>query len=639
MTTPAVSVVIPCFNGGRFLDNLLAGLAAQTFRDFEIVIVDDGSTEQGTRDKLAELERSVRVIRQENRGLPGARNTGFREARGEFVLPLDCDDNTEPTLLAETVAALRNAPESIGFVFTHMRLTGVTEGVLPRHFNQFDQLFHNRLPYCMLIRKSAWMAVGGYDEAMRDGYEDWEFNIRLTTAGFRGLEIAKPLFVYRVASEGMLLSKSARMHATLWRQIREKYPDLYSLRGLRKAFRESYPGGGIGTLILVAPVFGLTRTLPDAIVNQLLFYFLRVKRHLRRVLALPRTATRDVQDYSAGASPLPSTIDPASPAANTTRDYTVTRPTGTERFISRLRLLMSVVLVATAFYFVSTDAFLTAVRRINVLLVGLSIILFIVQVLVVSWRFQMTLRLCGVRVGFIPALEATSLSVVAGAVLLSPIVGLVLRILVLRNADCPVRTLVLASLVERGVLLVVLVAAALVSAWWLRLDLSWTGSWVHVGWAFVLLGILAAIGWVVVYRLRYIAQIRQEWTRTLIEVRSFATNISGMLVVTLVTIASHVVFLAAAIAAAHATHIELGLLDLSAAVSATMLLASIPVAISGWGVREISLIWLLGHLGVGGSVALAFSIVIGILSLLAAALASAMSLVIGIIERRHEAAI
>src|SRR5215470_10824821 len=208
VSEPAVSVIVPCFNGGRFLDGLCASLAAQTFRDFETIIVDDGSTEEATLQKLASLEPGIRVMPQQNRRLPGARNAGFEQARGEFVLPLDCDDRLAPSFLAETVAALRDAAPDVGFAFAHVRLAGDMDGVMPRHFNRFDQLFLNRLPYCMLIRRSAWQAAGGYDEAMRDGTEDWEFNIRLVQAGFRGVEIAKPLFIYCVSGDGMLMSHS-----------------------------------------------------------------------------------------------------------------------------------------------------------------------------------------------------------------------------------------------------------------------------------------------------------------------------------------------------------------------------------------------------------------------------------------------
>ena len=154
-------------------------------------------------------------------------------------MPLDCDDVLEPTYLVETVSALRSAPADVGFVFTHMRLSGAIEGVLKTKFDRFDQLFVNRLPYCMLLRKSAWAAVGGYDVSMRDGAEDWEFNIRLAQANFRGIEIPKPLFVYAIRAEGMLLSKTARLQGTVWQRIRAKHEQLYQPSRLVKLWRET----------------------------------------------------------------------------------------------------------------------------------------------------------------------------------------------------------------------------------------------------------------------------------------------------------------------------------------------------------------------------------------------------------------
>jgi glycosyltransferase involved in cell wall biosynthesis len=157
----------PATNGGRFLDGLSASLGAQTFRDFETIIVDNGSTEAATREKLEHLGPEVRGVHQENRYLPGA-NRGFLEARAALVLPLDCDEVLEPSFLAETVPLLANASPGAAFVFTHARLAGTLAGVLQRHFNRFDQLFLNQ-SYCLLLRRSAWRAV--YDETMRDGAE------------------------------------------------------------------------------------------------------------------------------------------------------------------------------------------------------------------------------------------------------------------------------------------------------------------------------------------------------------------------------------------------------------------------------------------------------------------------------------
>src|SRR5262245_33185117 len=106
MSAPEISVVVPCYNGGRFLDRLLGSLASQTFRSFEIVVVDDGSTDPDTHARLARLGGDVRVVCQSNRGLPGARNTGFRKARAPLVLPLDCDDALEPEFLQKAVHTL-----------------------------------------------------------------------------------------------------------------------------------------------------------------------------------------------------------------------------------------------------------------------------------------------------------------------------------------------------------------------------------------------------------------------------------------------------------------------------------------------------------------------------------------------------
>jgi glycosyltransferase involved in cell wall biosynthesis len=279
---PQVSIIIPCHNGGRFLDALLASLDAQTFREFEIIIINNGSTEASTIEKLTRLDPAIRVVHQENRYLPGARNRGFLEAQAEFVLPIDCDDTVEPSYLAETVPILESAPPDVGFVFTNMRLTDTLAGVLSCYLNPFDQLFFNRLPCCMLIRKSAWQTVGGYDETMRHGAEDWEFNIRLLRSGIRGIELAKPLFVYAVRPDGMLMSYAARMHGTNWRRIRNRHADLYRIGALVQLWRAtrttpSKMSAGKAAALLLSAKF-----VPEAWFNEL-FYWLLTKARERRI--------------------------------------------------------------------------------------------------------------------------------------------------------------------------------------------------------------------------------------------------------------------------------------------------------------------------------------------------------------------
>ena len=281
MSEPAVSVIVPCYNGGRFLDDLCESLAAQTFRDFETIIINDGSTEEETRRKLACLDPSIRVLHQAKKWMAGARNAGFQAARGEFILPLDCDDRLDPSFLAETLAVMRAAPAEIGFAFAHVRLAGDMDGVMPRHFNGFDQLFLNQLPYCMLIRRSAWEAAGGEDEAMHDGGEDWEFSSRLLRAGLRGAEIAKPLLIYRVSRDGMLMSHTARRHGTIWRYIRSQHRELYRLPALIATWRANRTMRGNIAPLEAIGLLGLAKLLPETWFNRLFYHLLTMSRARR----------------------------------------------------------------------------------------------------------------------------------------------------------------------------------------------------------------------------------------------------------------------------------------------------------------------------------------------------------------------
>jgi glycosyltransferase involved in cell wall biosynthesis len=236
MTEPLVSIIIPCFNGGADLPETLASLDAQSLRDFETILVNDGSTDAATLALLSSLPPSIRLLHQENKGLPAARNAGMAQARGRYLLPLDCDDLLAPGFLAKAVAALEAHPEA-AFVFAQMRLMGELSGVTYKAYNPFAQLFLNQLPYCLLLRKEAWQQIGGYDEAFRQGYEDWEFNIRLSAAGLHGLALDEALFIYRVRAGGMLNRLSRQRHAQLWQTIQTKHPNLYRWNALQKLRR------------------------------------------------------------------------------------------------------------------------------------------------------------------------------------------------------------------------------------------------------------------------------------------------------------------------------------------------------------------------------------------------------------------
>ena len=279
---PAVSVVVPCYNGGRFLDALMRSLARQTFRDFEIVIVDDGSRDPETLRKLATLGEAARVIHQANAGPSAARNAGVRAARGGILFMLDCDDTIEPDFLAETVALLVASPPDVGMVFSDIRLTGAESGVSTRYFNRFDLLFTNTLSSGLIMRRRAFEAAGGYDEAMRDGYEDWDFSLRLARAGFRGVRLEKPLYVYQIASNAApsrsTVIDNRRLYAALWRYIREQHAGSYTVRSMFRLWRDTRDGTGRVPLWKGVAAYLLALVLPDATFNLMIAHLHRGAR-------------------------------------------------------------------------------------------------------------------------------------------------------------------------------------------------------------------------------------------------------------------------------------------------------------------------------------------------------------------------
>jgi len=204
MTAPRISVLVPCFNHGEFIRETVDSVLAQTLKDFEIVVVDDGSTDPQTRRTLKELaEEGITLLTTENRGLPAARNHAARHAAGEFFCALDADDKLAPQWFDKAVRVLDGRPE-IAFVSHWLETFGDERWTWqPERCDLPALLARNAVNGAALVRRSAFEAVGGYDESMREGCEDWDFWLRLVERGFAGTVIPEVLFYYRRRSGSM----------------------------------------------------------------------------------------------------------------------------------------------------------------------------------------------------------------------------------------------------------------------------------------------------------------------------------------------------------------------------------------------------------------------------------------------------
>jgi len=199
---PKVSVIIPCYNLGEYLDEAVDSVLEQTFQDFEIIIVNDGSTDRLTNELLQNYSRPrTRVVRTENRGPGAARNAGIRIANGSYLCALDADDKLHPAYLEKAVKVL-DAAESITFVSCWLQAFGDEDWIWKQERCDLPTLLGEcTVATPALVRKEFVLAVGGYDEDPAQwGNEDWLLWISLVEKGYRGTILPEVLFYYRKRS-------------------------------------------------------------------------------------------------------------------------------------------------------------------------------------------------------------------------------------------------------------------------------------------------------------------------------------------------------------------------------------------------------------------------------------------------------
>lgn len=205
-----VSVVIPTYNCGRFIAEAVESVLAQTVRPAEIVVVDDGSTDD-TAEIVAKFGDRVRYIRQENQGVGAARNKGAEVATGEFLAFLDADDYWAPTKLEKQLAKFAEDPE-IGLVHCGFQNVDSYGNLLDKNLNGSGGWVAEKLLRfepsitapggTTLIKREAFRDVGGYDtNPDLHPSEDWDISYRLARRWKYGF-VPEPLLYYRQHGSG-----------------------------------------------------------------------------------------------------------------------------------------------------------------------------------------------------------------------------------------------------------------------------------------------------------------------------------------------------------------------------------------------------------------------------------------------------
>jgi glycosyltransferase involved in cell wall biosynthesis len=205
---PLVSVIIPAYNQAQYLASAIQSVLAQTHHNFEIIVIDDGSTDN-TPAVAQQFGNAIRYIRQENHGLSSARNTGIRATRGEFIGFLDSDDLWEPDFLSTTVSVLQ-ADHTLAGVYTGVRhidengadLPAVSRRVVsPQNLYWVLVRANFVIPCSVLIRLTVLDEIGLFDERLI-ACEDWDLWLRISREHkMKGLSV--PLAKYRLHKKTM----------------------------------------------------------------------------------------------------------------------------------------------------------------------------------------------------------------------------------------------------------------------------------------------------------------------------------------------------------------------------------------------------------------------------------------------------
>jgi|SRR6185437_15693449 len=218
-----VSIIIPCYNYGKFLHEAIESALNQTYTDIEIIVVNDGSTDNTS---LVAQQYPVKLITQANLGIPSARNIGITASAGNYILPLDADDKIHSTFLENTVPVLESTP-SVGIVYTHRQHFGFLDTIkYAEEFNIERMKEKCSINYCSLFRKEVWKRAGGYNVKMTGGYEDWDFWLSVVENKWRFKLVDKVLFYYR--KHGRTLSEIAKEnHESLVKILHANHPRLF----------------------------------------------------------------------------------------------------------------------------------------------------------------------------------------------------------------------------------------------------------------------------------------------------------------------------------------------------------------------------------------------------------------------------
>ena len=227
---PKVSIIVPCYNQAKYLSETLDSVFAQTYKDWECVIVNDGSPDntEDVAKEYCQKDHRFKYLCQENQGIAMARNNGIKESSGEFILPLDSDDIIHETYLEKAIFHFKNH-STTKLVYCKAKKFGSINGYWNMPTYKYENLLWKNLIFSTaMYKRSDYDKTNGYNSNLKYGLEDWDFFLSLLNERDVVYCIDEVLFFYRTKEESrttILINENHMQESlmTIYNNHKEKY--------------------------------------------------------------------------------------------------------------------------------------------------------------------------------------------------------------------------------------------------------------------------------------------------------------------------------------------------------------------------------------------------------------------------------
>ena len=228
MKTPEISIIVPCYNQEKYIGECLDSVLAQSFENWECIVVNDGSTDNSLNiiKEYTKKSDKIKLLNQKNSRLVTARNNGIKTSSGKYIYPLDGDDKIAPDCLAKLYEAMEQQKGDVIFSLVDFfgNMNGRFELELPTKQNM---IFNNKVVCSALYKKTDFEKYGGYDINMNRGLEDWEFWLNFVEDNKVFYRIDEVLFYYRRTDGSFITRIDKKTQKQLKSYIYKKHRKLF----------------------------------------------------------------------------------------------------------------------------------------------------------------------------------------------------------------------------------------------------------------------------------------------------------------------------------------------------------------------------------------------------------------------------